>query len=350
MTRIQDVARDAGVSVSTVSNVLNGRGERMSRETLARVEAVIAKLDYRPSRAARLLKTGHTPMLGLLVPSIANPMYGSIAREIERVAQETHGYRVLLGNTYRSREKEASFIEDLLSHGVRSAIVISSLVDEGHIETAIARGMVLVSYDRRATAGRAADIDHVSVDNFKAGQAAAEHLIAHGHKRLAFATAAGITTSRADKIAGFQAAAQAASRLAAAGVSTSVIETRAASEYGDGELVEVGRALAAKVAAAVPRPTGIVAVNDMLAIGLIAGLREQGLRVPDDVSVVGMDDLFLDPLITPALTSVGMPLVEMARTMVERVMTRLADPGVPTAEFLFEPRLAQRQSVAAPPA
>jgi DNA-binding LacI/PurR family transcriptional regulator len=314
---------------------------------------VIAKLDYRPSRAARLLKTGHTPMLGLLVPSIANPMYGSIAREIERAAQETHGYRVLLGNTYRSRDKEASFIEDLLSHGVRSAIVISSLVDEGHIEAAIARGMVLVSYDRRATAGRAADIDHVSVDNFKAGQAAAEHLIAHGHQRLAFATAAGITTSRADKIAGFQAAAQAASRLAGADISTSVIESRAASEYGDGELVEVGRALAVKVAGAHAksgeRPTGIVAVNDMLAIGLIAGLREQGLRVPDDVSVVGMDDLFLDPLITPALTSVGMPLVEMARTMVERVMIRLADPGVPTAEFLFEPRLAQRQSVAAPP-
>jgi DNA-binding LacI/PurR family transcriptional regulator len=343
VARIQDVARDAGVSVSTVSNVLNGRAERMSRETLARVEAAIAKLDYRPSRAARLLKTGHTPMLGLLVPSIANPMYGSIAREIETAAQERYNYRVLLGNTYRNREKEAGFIEDLLSHGVRSAIVISSQVDEGHIEQAIRRGMVLVSYDRRATAGRPAEIDHVSVDNLKAGRAAASLLIEAGHQRLAFATVAGMTTSRADKIEGFHASAREAK-----GVTTTVIESRAASEYGDGELVETGRALARKVASGAQRPTGIVAVNDMLAIGLIAGLREQGLRVPEDVSVVGMDNLFLGPLITPALTSVGMPLPEMARTMVERVMTRLADPSVPVAEFLFEPIVERRQSVAAP--
>jgi len=88
----------------------------------------------------------------------------------------------------------------------------------------------------------------------------------------------------------------------------------------------------------------------MLAIGLIAGLREHGLSVPDDVSVVGMDNLFLGPLITPALSSVGLPLAEMARVMVERVISRLDKPDVPTAEFLFEPELAERSSVAAPKA
>ncbi len=344
MARIQDVARDAGVSISTVSNVLNGRAGRMSRETLERVEASIARLDFRPSQAARLLKTGRTPMLGLLVPSIANPMYGSIAREVELAAQEGHNYRVLLGNTYRNPEKEASFVEDLLSHGVRSVIVISSLENEAHIESAIRRGMVVVSYDRRAVAGSTSGIDHVSVDNYKAGRIAAAHLLWRGHKRLAFATASGMTMSRADKIAGFLDAA----RSIGPGVSTTVIESRAASEYGDGEMVEVGRALAARVAQSKHRPTGVVAVNDMLAIGLIAGLREQGLRVPQDVSVVGMDDLFLGPLITPALTSVGMPLAEMARTMVARVISRLGDPDVPTAEFLFEPNLVERHSVAAP--
>ena len=343
MARIQDVARDAGVSISTVSNVLNGRAERMTRETLERVEAAIARLGFRPSQAARALKTGHMPIIGLLVPSIANPMYGSIAREVELVAQERHNYRVLLGNTYRSVEKEASFIDDLLSHGVRSVIVISSLTDEGHIEAALKRGMVVVSYDRRADADAKSRIDHVSVDNFKAGRIASSHLIAHGHKRLAFATAAGLTMSRRAKIAGFQ--------DGAAGVATEVIEGRVGSEYGDSELVEVGRALAAQIArrGRTTRPTGVVAVNDMLGIGLIAGLREQGLHVPEDISVVGMDDMFLAPLISPAMTSVGMPLADMASTMIERVISRLADPQIPTAEFLFEPHLAQRQSVAAPP-
>jgi len=347
VSRIQDVARDAGVSVSTVSNVLNGRAARMTGETLARVEAAIARLGYRPSQAARTLKTGHMPIIGLLVPSIANPMYGSIAREVELAAQERHNYRVLLGNTYRSIEKEASFIDDLLSHGVRSVIVISSLSDEGHIAAALKRGMVVVSYDRRANADAGSGIDHVSVDNFQAGGIAARHLIGHGHRRLAFATAAGLTMSRRDKIGGFLAAAGAARDS----MSTEVIEGRVGSEYGDSELVEVGRALAAKIArrAKGKRPTGVVAVNDMLAIGLIAGLREQGLAVPADISVLGMDDMFLGALITPALTSVGMPLPEMARTMVERVISRLADPQIPTAEFLFEPTLAKRRSVAAPP-
>jgi DNA-binding LacI/PurR family transcriptional regulator len=205
--------------------------------------------------------------------------------------------------------------------------------------------MVVVSYDRRADADVKSRIDHVSVDNFKAGQMAARHLIEHGHRRLAFATAAGVTMSRRAKIGGF---------LDGAGkdAATEVIEGRVGSEYGDSELVEVGRALAAKIAQRDlnTRPTALVGVNDMLAIGLIAGLREQGLRVPDDISVLGMDDMFLSPLITPALSSVGMPLTDMAHTMVERVISRLADASIPTAEFLFEPRLAVRQSVAAPPA
>jgi DNA-binding LacI/PurR family transcriptional regulator len=190
MSTIADVARQAGVSVSTISNVLNGRVERMSRETLERVQAAIAALDYRPNRAARQLKTGQTPMLGLLVPSIANPMYGYIAREVETSAQERFGHRVVLGNTYRNKDKETGFFEDLLAHGVRGVIVISSLVDERHFESAVQRGLVMVSYDRRATPGAASAIDHVSVDNFEAARLAASHLIGLGHQRLADATIA----------------------------------------------------------------------------------------------------------------------------------------------------------------
>ena len=119
MSTIADVAQHAGVSVSTVSNLLNGRTDRMRADTSQRIEAAIRALGYRPNRAAQQLKTGHTPMLGLLVPSIANPMYGYIAREIETSAQERHGHRVLLGNTYRNKDKETGFFDDLLDHGVR---------------------------------------------------------------------------------------------------------------------------------------------------------------------------------------------------------------------------------------
>lgn len=344
MRTIQDVARHAGVSISTISNVLNGRTERMRGETLQRVQAAIAALNYRPNRAARQLKTGQTAMLGLLVPSIANPMYGYIAREIETAAQELYGHRVLLGNTYRNKAKETGFFDDLLAHGVRGVIVISSLVDEHHFESAVARGLVMVSYDRRATPGAASAIDHLSVDNFKAGKLAAEHLIAQGHQRIAFATAAGQTMSRSEKIKGFFHAAEQAGLKR----QTSVIEGETDSEYGDSEMPDVGRKLAARMAADPKRPTGIVAVNDLMAFGLLAGFREAGLSVPGDVSVVGIDGLFLSPFFNPGLTTVRVPVPEMARTIVQRVIGRLADPSIAPAEFLFEPDLVQRESVAAP--
>ncbi len=346
MSTIADVARQAGVSVSTISNVLNGRIERMSRETLERVQAAIAALDYRPNRAARQLKTGHTPMLGLLVPSIANPMYGYIAREVETSAQERFGHRVVLGNTYRNKDKEVGFFDDLLAHGVRGVIVISSLIDEQHFEQAVQRGLVMVSYDRRATPGAASAIDHVSVDNHEAARLAAAHLIERGHRELAFVTASGVTMSRSEKIRGFRAAAEAAGLADHA----RVIDGSTSSEYGDSEMADVGRRLAARIAAERPRPTGLVAVNDMLAYGLLAGLREAGLSVPGDVSVIGMDGLFLSALMSPALTTVRLPVPAMAQTIVERVIGRMADPGIAPGEFLFTPELERRDSVAAPPA
>ena len=344
MTTIQDVARQAGVSISTISNVLNGRVERMRGETLQRVEAAIRTLDYRPNRAARQLKTGHTPMLGLLVPSIANPMYGYIAREIETAAQERFGHRMLLGNTYRNPAKETGFFDDLLAHGVRGVIVISSLDDEQHFESAVQRGVVMVSYDRRATPGAASAIDHVSVDNFEAARLAAAHLFEHGHRRIAFVTAAGRTMSRSEKMRGFHAAAERAGLRKDA----RIIDGRSASEYGDSEMADVGRLLAARIAADPLRPTGLVALNDLLAFGLMAGFREAGLAVPGDVSIVGMDGLFLSALTSPGLTTVRLPVPAMAQTIVERVIGRLADPTIAPAEFLFEPDLIERESVAPP--
>ena len=251
MATIQDVAKRAGVSASTVSNVLNGRTDRMRRETLARVEAAIRALQFTPSKLAQQLKTGHTPLLGLLIPSMANPMYGYIAREVEAAAQEAHGYRLLIGSTYRDRAKEASFFDDLLAHGVRKAIVISSLADEGHLESAASRGMAVVSYDRRATPGRRTSVSHVTPDNFEAARLATQHLIDHGHRQLAFATVAGMTMSRSAKIAGFQAAADAAGLRKSA----KVIDGGRLDEYGDSVIADVGRAIGVRLAAGGARPT-----------------------------------------------------------------------------------------------
>ncbi|MDM0068075.1 substrate-binding domain-containing protein [Variovorax sp. J31P207] len=346
MTTIQDVARHASVSVSTVSNVLNGRADRMRPATLARVEAAIQVLGFRPSTLARQLKTGQTPLLGLLVPSLANPMYGYIAREIETVAQQQFGYRLLIGSTYRDREKESAFFEDLLAHGVRRVIVISSLADERHFESAVERGLTVVSYDRGATPGKRSRVGHVMPDNFEAARLATAHLIAQGHRRLAFVTVAGMTMSRSAKIDGFHAAAEAAGLRAQA----QVLDGGPLNEYGDSVIAEVGRATALRIARLPDAPTGIVALNDLMALGLMAGLREAGLRVPQDMSVVGIDGLFLSALSNPMLTTVQLPVPEMARAMVERAMQPRAEAEDDEREQVFAAvRLVERESVAPPP-
>jgi DNA-binding LacI/PurR family transcriptional regulator len=344
MATIHDVAALAGVSTSSVSNVLNGRTEKLSAETFSRVEEAIRSLSFQPNRVARQLKTGHTPMLGLLVPSTANPMYGQLALNIEAAAQTRFHYRLLLGNTHRDKHQEARMFEDLLSFGVRAVIVVSSLDDERHLEEAVARGLAVVSYDRSAGSDTHARVDHVSPDNYQAGYLAADHLIAHGHKRLAFLVPGGKTLSRSDKIAGFQ------DRISLGGarLHASVVEGQVSEAFGDSELADLGFAMASQVTAMRPMPTGVVTVNDMLAIGLMSGLNALGLRVPEDVSVVGMDGLPIAAFVNPGLTSVAMPLAEMAGAMVERAIERSTQPDLPPSDFLFQPTLIARQSVAVP--
>lgn len=344
MATIHDVAALAGVSVSSVSNVLSGRTDKLGAETYQRVEEAIRTLSYRPNRAARQLKTGHTPMLGLLVPSTANPMYGQLALKIEAAAQERYGYRVLLANTHRDKQHEARMFDDLLSFGVKSVIVVSSMDDERHLEEAIARGLAVVSYDRSIDLAEHSQVDHVSPDNFHAGYIAARHLIAQGHSCLAFLVPGGKTVSRSQKIAGF------CKRVAEAGLQdrSEVVEGQVAAIYGDAELASLGFAMASQLKAMRPMPSGVVTVNDLLAIGLLSGLQQAGLRVPEDISVVGMDGLSIAAFTNPGLTSVAMPLDAMAGAMVQRVVERSRQLEQAPVNLMFEPELVCRHSVAAP--
>jgi DNA-binding LacI/PurR family transcriptional regulator len=266
---------------------------------------------------------------------------------VETLAQERYGFRIMIGNTYRDVAKEAHFFEDLMAHGVRGVIIISSLVDEQHVEAAAERGLVVVSYDRRATpaaSGGASVIDHVTVDSFESSRIATQHLIDQGHRRLAFVTPSGRTMSRGEKINGFLAAAKSAGLEGSA----QVIEGMPVDEYGDSMMSELGRVQAGLIAKSKNRPTGVIGVNDLLAFGLMAGFRDAGLEVPQDVSVIGIDNVFLSTLMHPAMTSVRVPVPEMAQVMVERVMSRLSDPSISTQEFVFAPTLVARESVAPP--
>ena len=193
-----------------------------------------------------------------------------IAREIETArAGAARASRDARQHLPQQATRRAASSTICSAHGVRGVVVISSLVDERHFEAAVQRGMVMVSYDRRATPGVASAIDHVSVDNFEAAQLAAQHLIATGHQPHRVRHRLGPDDEPQREDARLLRGGRRGRHCAA---HARVIDGSTDSEYGDSEMADVGRLLAARIAALRERPTGVVAVNDMLAFGLLAGL------------------------------------------------------------------------------
>lgn len=328
---IQDVAARAGVSVSTVSNVLNGRESRMRAETLQRVQKAIDDLGFRPNQSARMLKTGHMPMLGLMVPTIANPYYGILARWIEARARE-RGYGLLLCNTYRNAERERAYAETFLAQGVRGVILGSALVAHEHLIPLVDQGLAAVSLDR-ASASDGILRDFVSVDNHLAASMAIDHLISLGHRKIAFVNGPARSANRVARLAGAREA------CARGGAELCEFVGQTNGEYNEGEMAELGRSAARELLAGPSRSTALVGVNDMVAIGLLAGVRQSGKRVPEDLSVVGIDGIFLGDFTSPTLTSVKQPMEAIASAAVDHVLTRMKNPGIEPQATVLPPSL-----------
>jgi DNA-binding LacI/PurR family transcriptional regulator len=336
MYTIQDVAAHAGVSVSTVSNVLNGREARMRPETLARVKKTIADLGFRPNQSARMLKTGYMPMIGLMVPTVANPYFGTLARWVEGRAAEL-GYGLLLCNTYRNPDRERDYAEAFLAQGIKGVILGSALAAHEHLVPLINKGMAVVSLDRACTSDELLR-DLVSVDNELAGAMAVDHLTSLGHRHIAFVNAPAQSVNRLARQEGAQ---QACDR---AGATLQLHVSKTEGGYNESEMAEMGRAAARSLRASNSPATAFIGVNDMVAIGLLAGMREAHLQVPKEVSVIGIDGVFLGEYFSPALTSIGQPMQAMALAAVDHVLTRMKEPGLPPKASIFPPELVNRES------
>ncbi|HEY3501993.1 MAG TPA: LacI family DNA-binding transcriptional regulator [Actinocatenispora sp.] len=342
---IYEVAREAGVSPSTVSNLLNGRSGRMLPETRTRVEAAIRRLGYRPNRAARQLRSGRVQVIGLVVPSVANPFWGAFARHVEGAAL-AEGYHVLLCNSERDPDRERGYVEELWDDGVTGVILCTSLPSLTHVLPLVKRGLKLVTFDRTAQAGDPAGLTNISVDNVVGAQLATDHLLSLGHRRLAFVSGALGSVNRKERFQGFRAA------LDAAGIPLDdavVFSDGDGDRFGDLDAAGLGRTAAHEVLSGPNPPTAIVAINDMCALGVYAGIRDAGLTVGTDVSVVGFDDIVLADLVDPALTTVRQPLADMAATAFDNLRTRLESPATgPGHSLLIRPELVTRASTAPP--
>ncbi len=341
---IQEVARAAGVSAATVSNYLNDRAGRVGAAAAERIAAAIAALDYRPNGVARQLKTGRTPMIGLLVPTVSNPFFAELAVAIERAAR-LRGWGMLLCNTLRESAVERDALDRLASFGVRGLVTASALDDSLTWLLARERRAHVVAVDVRQEDVGNALVDVVSLDNAGAAAAAVDHLVDLGHRHLAHVTAPGDARSRVHRRDGFLAAA-ARHGLPPPPVLVGEAPRRDVT-FADTDLLELGRATARRLVELRPRPTAVLALNDMTAIGLMRGLGELDHSVPEDVSVVGIDDILLGRLLTPALTTVRQPTEAMAAAAVTILLSRLEGDEAPPNETIFAPEVVRRQSTGA---
>jgi DNA-binding LacI/PurR family transcriptional regulator len=342
---IREVAQRARVSPSTVSNLLNGRDERMRPSTRKRVLAAIEELGYQPNSAARQLRTGQVKTIGLVVPSVANPFWGSFAKEVESQALR-FDQQILLCNSERDPAREQRYVDELWADGVRTVIIGSSLPSFNHLRPAVERGMRLVAFDREPQLTDPPGLVTVSVDNRLGAILATRHLLELGHRRIGFLSGTIATVSRRQRLSGYVEA------LREAGLPDRpdlVWSDGADDDFGDADAPERGQHGMRELLGLAEPPTAVLAINDMYAIGACAAVQEAGLRVPQDVSVLGFDDIVIAACYNPPLTTVRQPLAEMARYAVEAIqrLQRESAPGQATA-MLMLPSLTIRRSTAAP--
>ncbi|MTK05217.1 LacI family transcriptional regulator [Micromonospora sp. CP22] len=305
-----DIARLAGVSQSTVSRVLNNH-PRITAVTRNRVLAAMEQLRYTPNAAARTLITGRSQLIGLVVSNITNPFYPQLIEAIVATAAE-HDYNVVLGNTQESPRRQMDYLKLLVEHQVDGAILTSALQSGADdLQRVIRAGTPVVLVNRTLPGGT---LDSVHIDNQRGGAIATEHLIRLGHRRIAFAGGRADTSTNQLRFDGYQQA------MIEAGLDIDpdlVV-------HGDFTHLSGGITAHRLVTTAQP-PSAIVCADDVIALGCIDALHDRRIRVPQDIAVVGFDDVPVAALKGIGLTTVRQPAPEMGRRAFDLLMRRIGD-------------------------
>jgi LacI family transcriptional regulator len=331
---LADVARRAGVSIATVSYALNGRAG-VGEETRAHVLRIAEEVGFRPNRLASGLRTGQTRVLGLVLADITNPFYPEIAGGVIAAAAEA-GYEVFLSHSGVEGELDVESVRALCDQRCAALIFTSLMATDGPlIVDVLSTGVPLVQVVRRVAG---VETDFVGIDDRAGAREAAQHLLDLGHRELAMLLGPLDSSASNERALGFREA------LAAAGI-----------EPDPARLVECQLTVAAGyeaakrlLAAGGAPPQAVLCGNDLIALGAIDALADHGLSVPDDVSVVGFDDIWFSSSRLVQLTSVRQPRDAMGRAAVSLALARLADPEIAARDVILPHELVVRRTSAAP--
>ncbi len=318
----QDVARLAGVSRATVSYVLNGQADgkvAISVETQARVQEAMAELGYEPDAGARALRSGSTQTIGLIIPDLRNPHFWENADGVEQAARAA-GYRMLLSSMDLSAQYGEDAFKDLSGRRIDALIVMGAIVEQSPtaqeiLARSVQRGLPIVELSDRPQ--QDLRVDCVVADYRAATTEAMAHLFDLGHRRIGLVFGAPLEMGN-DRLTPYRAS------LAAAGLPEApelIVDC--------GPTIEDGYQAARRLLALAERPTAILAINDLLAVGVLRAAGDLGLHVPVDLSVVGFDDIDAARYLTPRLTTAAKDAVHLGREAVRLALQRIQNPALP---------------------
>ena len=306
-TGIKEVARHAGVSIGTVSNVLN-RPDLVSTATRQRVQQAIAELGYVRNDSARQLRAGRSRQIAIVVLDVANPFFTDVVRGVESAAED-RGMMVVVCNSGESAGRERRHLDLLEEQRVRGVLITPvDDAEDSRLELLARRGTPVVLVDRGS--GRRNRCS-VAVDDVLGGRLAGDHLVDRGHRRIAFVGGPFSIRQVADRHTGFAAALGDAAELV-------VVET-------PNLTVASGRAAAGRLAGSAGRPTAVFCANDLLALGVLQEMIRRGLRVPYDVAIVGYDDIEFAAAAAVPLSSVRQPRERLGRTAAQLLLEEIED-------------------------
>jgi LacI family transcriptional regulator, galactose operon repressor len=328
---IIDVAAEAGVSTATVSRVLAGL-DGVTEHLRRRVNRAAAKLNYHPNRMARGLRVGQTKVIGVIIPDLRNPFFTSVAYGIEAALYQ-EGYTLVLGNSDGQPERERMQLGILRAEGVAGLVFIAGNSPASGYEMLRKWDLPVVAVDRSPGG---LEVDFVRSDNRGGIRQAVNHLLTLGYREIGLITGpAGIDVAE-ERLGGYQ------DELRSAGIpwrESFVI-------YSDFQLAG-GYAAMKRLLDLSPPPRAVVVANNLMTLGALQTLQERGVRVPEELAIVGFDDLPWAGVLGPPLTAVAQPAEELGRTAARLLLERLKDPSAIVQQVVLPTRLMVRASCGA---
>ncbi len=325
---MKEVAAAAGVSIATVSRVLAG-GDNVAKPARERVLETIRRMDYYPNRLARDLRAGLRKLVGVIIPDLQNPFFPGVVHGVEEVLYAA-GYTLVLGHSDGLAEREHNHLAVLRGEGAAGLILIPDNGPGANYDSLRAQDMAVVAVDRVPIG---LDVDLVTSSNREGTRDATQHLLSHGYRDIAFINGPQNVSVSLERLSGYREA------LEAAGVpfQESLIV------HGDFRQAGGAAALARLLDLPAP-PRAVVIANNLMTLGALQTIHERRLKIPDQIAVIGFDDMPWATSLNPPLTAVAQPAEEIGRTAAQLLLSRLQEPGRPVRQVVLSTRLIVRSS------